>query len=474
MLAVFLLLFLARSLVTFPIEHVDAAFKYEAAANIVRGGGLDELLTNHHTMRWSEVLPQVLVTWATAFRYEGLYLLPLAAFALAGALLWRGLQPTLSLTQQALLLALLFLEPVGLTHTGQLLNPPFGVLYALLAITVLARPGPPSWRRTVLAALAFFCAYGAHSTYLSFAAGGVAWLLLFQRRPDQAAVLVLTLAGLLILETLAFNAIAADDLSGGRFEALAGSVHMESVTNRFDTVAFHELFTRWLDLPLFSLAMAIGFGICTLWLAFDGRARRAAPPFLILCILIGGAYAVAITFAIVSVDPLRPIQPLRVMYLEPFLPFAIAVTTYGAARLEDGVPRRLRPWLEGGAVSVLVVLVAFAATQKDQWDRIVNNRLNAFAWKSHEQMSAFAGRFRDGEIILQGRNRYAFEKLIRYSGPVKTRRTRWYPHVTSAPRIQRDVRCVRGIRRIPLERNERPCEAKVLEAAQTAGARWAD
>ena len=61
----FLALFFLRSLVTFPIEHVDSVHKYVAAADIVRERSLEPMLRNQHTMRWSEVLPQVIVSWAT-------------------------------------------------------------------------------------------------------------------------------------------------------------------------------------------------------------------------------------------------------------------------------------------------------------------------------------------------------------------------------------------------------------------------
>lgn len=464
---------LARSLVTFPVEHVDAAFKVQAAAEIVRGADLDVLLTNHHTMRWSEVLPQVLVTWATQFRFEGLYLLPLLAFGLSGALAWRGLQPVLTPTQQLLLLGLLFIEPIGLTHTGQLLNPPFGVMYALLAITALARPGPSTWPRVLLAAGLFFCAYGAHSTYLSFAAGGFAWLLVFERRPLQALGFALALATLVGVETLGFNLLADQQLQVGRLEALVGSSHMTNVMNRFDVVAPLRLLTRWLDLPLLSLGLAAAFAACVAWLAFDAPARREAPPFLLLSLLTGSAYAVAVTFAVVSIDPLRPLQPLRTMYLEPFMPFAIIGAVYLASRIEGRLPRPLQWKLELAAGGLMVVMLGFAATQKFDWQTIVNNRLNAFAWRSEAQLGEFDRRFRNGELMLVGQNRYALEKLITYRGPQRFQRGRGRFSITAPPVIRADIVCVTTIKAIPLVRNDKPCTERQIQAALDAGARFA-
>lgn len=469
-LAVLLLLLVARSLVTFPVEHVDATFKYAAAAGMARGEGLALMLENHHTLRWSAVLPQTAVTWLTRFRYEGLYLLPLLAFALAGALLWRGLQPALTLGQQALLLVLLFIEPVALTHTGQLLNPPFGVLYGLLGVTVLARPGPSTWRRSLLAALCFFAAYGAHSTYLAFAVGALAWLLLFERRPLHAAGFLATLVALLALETMVFNVVSGGSLAGGRFELLAGGSHMTLVREQFDAVEWPALFTRWLDLPLFDQALTAGFLLCAGWLSVDARARRAAPPFLLLCLLVGGAYALAVTVAVVDLHPLRPIQPLRVRYLEPFLPYAIAASVYLAARLEARFDRATQRWLEGGTAVVMVLLLAVAATQRYSWEQVADNRLKAFAWRAEGELSGFAQRFRDGELLLVGHNRRALEHLVRYQGPLDVRRGGGVEDgVTSAPLIVAEPRCIARLRAIPVVLNERPCAPRELRLALQAG-----
>ncbi len=469
--ALIVVLFLARSLVTFPIEHIDAAFKYLAAADIVRGQGLDRMLQIHHTMRWSEMLPQVFVTWITGFRYEGLYLLPLLAFATYCAVFWRGLAPLLGVGQQGLLLALLFLEPIALQHTGQLLNPPFGVLYAVLAVAVLAGAERLSWSRAFAATFLFFAAYGAHSTYLAFFGGGVAWVLL-RRRPGAAAFMVVAMGLLMALESLLFAQLATDSAPGGRLGALADGGHFRSLYWRYPPVEAHELFTRWLDLPVFDLVLTAGFAACFAQLTFSRSARAEAPAFVQLCLLVGAAYAVAITFAVVSLDPIRPMMPLYTMYLEPFLPFAVVGTVTFLAGLENRLRRPTRRWLEGGAVAVMALFLALAASQKGTWDRLVNYRLNAFMWKSHGEMTTLGERFRRGDIMLVGRNRIAIEKLIRYHRQSTVLYHNEMPYIASAPRVSRDVQCVRGIRYIPLERNDRRCTRKQLRAARAAGVRW--
>ncbi len=471
MLGLLVLLFFARSLVTFPIEHVDAAFKYLAAADVVRGNGWVALLHNHHTMRWSEVLPQALVTWLTRFRYEGLYLLPLLAFAGYCTAFWRGLGPVLSRSQQVLLLALLFLEPMALKHTGQLLNPPFGVFYAALAVSLLAQPGRLGWLRVAGATGLFFCAYGAHSTYLAFSAGGIAWLLVFRRQPLHALAMAAGLATLMAGETWVFRQIA-DEVSGGRLGALADGGHWRAVQHRFPAVAFHELFTRWGRLPWFSLFMSAGYVGCLVWLGLDRRARLEAPPFLWLCLLTGGAYACGVTFAVVGIDPIRPMMPLYPMYLAAFIPWAVVASVYLVAGLESRLRPRTRLVLELAAVTLMVALLAVAASRKAEWDTLVNYRMSAFMWRADAQVRDMGHRFRTGEILLTGSNRLALEMLFAYRRPVRTVHHARVPYVASAARIQREVRCVRGIRKIPLPRNIVDCQPRQVRAARAAGARW--
>jgi len=472
-LGLLLLLALVRSLVTFPVEHIDAAHKYQAAADIVRDGAFEPLLRNHHTMRWSETLPQVLVGALTGLRFEGLYLLPLLVFGAYSALLWRGLQPVLSLGQQGLLLALLFIEPINVQHSGQLLNPPFGVLYTVLALTLLATPGPVSWPRIVLAALCFFAAYGAHSTYLSFAAAGVAWLLFEHKTAVKAAALAALVALAMVLETVAFNLLAGDSLQGGRLQALAGGGHIAMVYDRYEPVTVLELFTRWLRLSWFNLAVTAGFVLTTLWLVVNRDARRKAPPFLRLCVLAGGAYATAITFAVVSLDPLRPMQPLRVIYLEPFMPFAIAVSVYGAAQIEALLRPAARLVLEGSIVAVMVAIMFYVGLQKLPLRDLVNYRLNAFAWRADTEFNALAEQVNRGELILYGMNRAALDMVLGYGvrQPL-VRSEKGAPRVVSAPVIRRDARCINSFRRFPLERNIHACDRNQRRLAIRAGARW--
>jgi hypothetical protein len=243
---------------------------------------------------------------------------------------------------------------------------------------------------------------------------------------------------------------------------------------RFDIVTPTALFTRWFDLPLLSLGLAAGFAACLAWLVYDAQARREAPPFLLLSLLAGSAYAVAVTFAVVSIEPLRPLQPLRTMYLEPFMTFAVIGTVYLVSRIEGRLPRGTQWKLELAASALMVILLAFAATQKFDWKTVANNRLNAFVWRSEAELGNFARRFQQGEILLVGQNRYAIEKIIAYQLPQRFERGRGRFSIAAPPVMQRNIVCVSTIKGIPLTRNDQACTEQQIQAALDAGARFAD
>ena len=175
-------------------------------------------------------MPQVLVTWLSDFRYEGLYLLPLMAFAGMCAILLTVSWNHLGMLERLLLGALLFIEPLALNHTGQLLNPPFGVLFALLGVLCLTRREPLDNMALALAALMFFCAYGAHVTYLAFAGGAFAWLW-SAKYWSKAWLLAALIGALMALETVFFNYLSGWTLELGRLQALAGTPHVEKVSS---------------------------------------------------------------------------------------------------------------------------------------------------------------------------------------------------------------------------------------------------
>lgn len=451
-------LFLLRSLVTFPIEHGDAARKYFAAAEICRTGDWSLLLLDHQTMRWSQLIPQVVVTWISGLRYEAAYILPLLAFsAYCASIVWM-LRDRLDLRHSILLLAVLFVEPTALTHTGQLLNPPFGVAFSIMGVIALVRSKNDHIGWLALSALMFFCAYGSHVTYVSFAAGGLFWLLWYDRSIGRAAWFAGFLLCLLLLETVAFNALSGGELTFGRLEALAKGPHAQAAETILSPVPAHELLTRWLKIPAFDLVLVAGFLACSGWFLLSRPALAGAPPYLCCAMLSGGAFALFTTFAVLSLDPIRPMMPLRPMYLEPFYPYAAAASVYLFSRVERRIDTRWRLQLELTAGVLSAVLVFAYVASKGPLADTLNNRLNAFMWRSEPELSDFALRFSRGELILRGENRAALAFVARYRYPVAVVDD---PEsgTTSVPDPHPDALCLSQIRKIPLARNYHDCGA---------------
>ena len=455
-LALVMALFLLRSLVTFPVEHHDATLKYLAAAEIARSGDWGLLLWDHHTMRWAEMVPQTLITMLAGIRYEAVYIYTLLAFATGSALIIMALKDRLNPLHTLLLAGLLFFEPLSLMHTGQLMNPPFGVMFSFAGILILLGPGRNNLWGVSLAACMFFCAYGSHVTYLSFAAGGFFWLWWRQGRPAAAVLFAATLLALFAVETLAFNSLSDGKLTLGRIEALSQGKHVSWVHEKFKPVEYHHLFTRWLRVPRFDQLLALGFITCGAWLLWNRKARERAPDFLLLAMLTGTIFALSITFAIAGFNPLRPAMPLIPMYLQPFFPYAIIGSVWLYASMATRIRPRLRLGLElAGGLAMGLLLLGFVLTRGSMAE-ILNNRVNAFMWQSERELGDFADRFASGELKLVGRNRMSLSFVVRYRHPMKLN---WDKdeEFTSVPSPNSDAQCLTHIRKIPLERNYQDC-----------------
>jgi len=200
------IVFLVRSVWTFPMETGgDAVIKFVKAADIIRTGNWDILLQNHHTMRWSILVPQAFLSWTVGTRYEIYYILPLLSFALYFLIILYALKEHLNSSQLILLGVLLFVNPMSFRDSSQLMTAGPGIFYAISACFMLSKCPKRSYFSVIVAAFLFFCAYGSHATYVSFAAGGFLWLAFVQRSWKFSLIFAGTLFGLLIVESLFFN-----------------------------------------------------------------------------------------------------------------------------------------------------------------------------------------------------------------------------------------------------------------------------
>ena len=286
------IMFLLRGIWTIPIEVAgDAVRKFYAAAEIARSGDWAILLQNHHTMRWSVIVPQVFITWIVGARYEAYYILPLLTFALSFVIILYALKDHLNTSQKILLGVLIFVDPMSFRNSSQLMTAGPGIFFAISACYVLATYSKRSRIAVVIAAALFFCAYGAQATNISFAAGGFLWLALIQRSWKSSSIFAGTLLCLLLIECLFFNYLSGWNLTFGRIEALLLGPHLEDAVGAFGapgepykgryTVPFLHLFTRWFQLPLLDIALSATFFISGLvFIKFEKEPRSACLHFL--------------------------------------------------------------------------------------------------------------------------------------------------------------------------------------------------
>jgi hypothetical protein len=211
-------------------------------------------------------------------------------------------------------------------------------------------------------------------------------------------------------------------------------------------------------LPAFDLLLVAGFLLLGLLIAFarlTGRGRPDLPPFLGCALTIGGGYALAITFAVIDLNPVRPAMPLRIMYLEPFLPFAALASATLFGLLEQRLSRGTRFALAGAGAVLMGALFLIMVSGKGALESIINSRLNAFFWRSGE-LSDYSERFARGELVIKGYNLKAMELLATYQNPVRVVYHR-EPGGMGAAVLSPRRRCVAELRRYPLERNYQDC-----------------
>jgi hypothetical protein len=441
---------LLRSLWTFPIEHGDAVQKYFISAQVLSTGDWTLLLHNHHTLRWAAMLPQILVTWLAGVRYEVFYLLPLLFFSMTLVMLVIGLRTHLRAEWLLLLALLLFAEPQGYGTSNQLLNPPLGVFYALAGTWLLVRAGPGRHALVALAAGLFFVAYGVHVTYLSFAGGALIWLLVCKRQFAAAAWFGLTLLALAALETVLFNLLSGGELTFGRIEALAYGPHVEKNLSR-EAVTLAELLGRWQQLPAFDLLLCAGFWISGGWMAAEWFKGRRSPQLLVCLFLVGMTYALAVTFAVVSLDPLQPAMGLRTMYLVPFLTFASIMTVY---LMHELASRLFGQHFRAGAVAI-VLLLAGMIVLNSRIPLLLNGGATAFVWRAQAEYADFSERFRQGQLVLGGRRQKVYSMIARFQAPVAVQSL----EQGIAPlNLKPDHLCLQRLNRVPLALNYGACE----------------
>jgi hypothetical protein len=415
------LIFVLRTLWTYPIEHGDAVQKYFYAAGILKSGDWSLLLHNHHTMRWTSILPQIGITWLFGTRYQVFYILPLLMFSLCFVLILFSLKNILSRHLLLILAIFLFLEPLTFTTSNQLLNPPFAIFFALAGSIVLTRQTKAQNLSVIVSACLFFVAYGAHVTYLSLAAGGFFWLAFVQRKPSKALIFSATIMVLIGIEVLMFNYLSDWQLTMGRLEALAQGRHVERIHDLRPAVSFIHLLTRWADLPLPDILVSVGFLMAGPWLFLQKKKGRDIPDLIIGIYLVALCFAVSVTFAVISINPIKPAMAIRPMYLIPFLPFAAMLSTFLLAEADDKTQNLIGNQSKLSITLIfLFVVVIWSATKLGYF----RDAFDSFVWKANGEYTAYSEAFQRGELILTGKRKTVYSMIARFNNPVDVQHTK--------------------------------------------------
>jgi len=396
------------------------------------------------------MLPQTALTWLLGPRYEVFYILPLLMFSLSVTLIIYSLRKILSTSQQVLLGAILFVAPQGIVPSNQLLSSPFAILFSITGVLLLIHQGKGRHWAVLLSAVLFFIAYGAHVTYLSLAVGGFLWLVIFQRSLYRIVIFGGTILLMLAIETQVFNYLSDWQLTMGRLELLADGKHIEKVLGRDDSVSFAQLLGRWLSLSLPEILLCLAFLLAGPWLIAQKKIGRHIPSFIECIYLVGLCYAVAVTFALVSVNPIRPAMAFHPMYLTPFITFAAIMTVFLWSDIGSQIRFRQYSIVEPVAnLIVAMLLIVFLIY-------FMNARigLNGFMWKANSEYNSFSERFRQGELILTGKTRKVLKMIALFDQPVITiKRESGISVVDPSP----EALCVKRLKKNPLQLNYESC-----------------
>jgi len=236
----------------------------------------------------------------------------------------------------------------------------------------------------------------------------------------------------------------------GRLELLADGKHIEKVLGRDDSVSFAQLLGRWLSLSLPEILLCLAFLLAGPWLIAQKKIGRHIPSFIECIYLVGLCYAVAVTFALVSVNPIRPAMAFHPMYLTPFITFAAIMTVFLWSDIGSQIRFRQYSIVEPVAnLIVAMLLIVFLIY-------FMNARigLNGFMWKANSEYNSFSERFRQGELILTGKTRKVLKMIALFDQPVITiKRESGISVVDPSP----EALCVKRLKKNPLQLNYESC-----------------
>jgi hypothetical protein len=362
MLLIFLALVVVivfRILYSTPIEFNDESIsKWETGRIILETGKWKLLFLDHHNLRWSVVVPQILLATIFGEGYASYYITPIAFFSLVSIASIFLLRPNrhwwlLSVT----LVIVISFEPLSHAMASQVNSGSFGLFYALTGVfLVLAYEKTTHKRYIVLSSLFFFFAYGAHVTYLTFSVAPFLFFIINRRDYKAAVVFSGILLLLFIAESLIFWWISQGEAVGGRLEKLWETKRSGSTLSKGHVpYELHHFLDRWRMLPKVSLLITILFIVCCLSLV-SRQMRKSVPSGIWMCGYAATIYCIAISVPIIGFYPLRLVLELHSRYVAPFFPLAAVVVIWSFSYFFRNYSNRFRILLFGGGVFVFSIV----------------------------------------------------------------------------------------------------------------------
>ena len=345
LLCFFLLAF--RVIYSNPIEFDgDSLGKWVSAADIARNQNWHLLQESHHELRWSIIIPQVIVEKIFPGRYENYFALPIIFYSLFTLLCSISIYSSTKegLLWGALVVLVILCDPIGHVMASQLKTPAFGLFYLAMGILFLnVYVKKKAGYGIVLSALFLFFAYGAHITYLVFSIVPILVLVLHQRDYKGGTVFLIFIVGLIAIESQMFEVLSKGAMQGGRLQAIvSGSTH-KAVTSPYSSsklLEISDLFSRWKLVPKYNFFILTSFVVGS-FVLLKTSVRRAMPINMWLYFYSAIVYGFAITFPIVSFSPLKLAMGLHPRYLAPFFPLAVVFLVWLLSYVIDNTNRRL-------------------------------------------------------------------------------------------------------------------------------------
>ena len=280
-----IVLLVFRVIYSTPVEiDGDSVGKWLSASSVARYGQWSVMEWDHHQLRWSIMLPQILVAKIIPWRYESYYILPMLFYSLFTVICMLVLLTKVGRSEWAwtLLLAIaMSIDPISHVMASQLKTVAFGLFY--LSIGILIFGYYLNNQRVcllLLSALFFFLSYGSHITYLVFSVAPLLVLVLHLKAYRSAVIFGCALLVLLLTESVLTSLYFGGIENLGRIHnIMLGTSHQPVTTARGlagSKLEYGDLFTRWRLVPKYNFLILVGY-LLGISLLLIKRIRQSIP-----------------------------------------------------------------------------------------------------------------------------------------------------------------------------------------------------